>query len=149
MNLFVVDIDDIEVDLFKSFLRFKTGLISKEIKQTIKKTNTVCVINKIDKFPGLKFPENVTKLTCEIENLHEFLFISSKEQLNISNLIFMMKRHVIMKLKNIELMKKKLDNDINKVDFSGVKLITKVRHRLELENCLKHLNNFLQSNIPV
>lgn len=89
------------MDIPAGSLRFKARVINEEIKQAIKKTNTICLINKIDKFPGLKFPENVAKLTCEIENLQEFLFISCKEQINISNLISMVKKHVILTIKKI------------------------------------------------
>ena len=35
------------------------------------------------------------------------------------------------------------------MNSGGLKIITKVRHRVELENCKIHLDKFIESNLPV
>lgn len=35
------------------------------------------------------------------------------------------------------------------MNTGGLKIITKVRHRIELENCKIHLDKFIESNLPV
>ena len=41
-----------------------------------------------------------------------------------------------------------LDNDIE-MNIDGLKIITKLRHRLELQDCHLHLKKFLNSNLSV
>jgi len=35
------------------------------------------------------------------------------------------------------------------MNAGGLKIITKVRHRVELENCKMHLDKFLNAKMPV
>lgn len=69
-------------------------MLNNEIIQSIKGSKTICIVNKIDKIPEKKFPENLNKMQCEIENLKDFLFISCKNQINISTLISSLKLQV-------------------------------------------------------
>ena len=94
--MFVIDIEDINVDFEKKLVNFKPGLINNEILKSVKNSKTVCVINKIDKINEKKFPEEVCEMKCSFENFKWFIFISCKEQKNINSLIFCLQKQVIL-----------------------------------------------------
>lgn len=93
MNLLVLDIEDVYLDFINKNVEFRNGVMNNEIIRSVKDSNTICIINKIDKKSD-KFPENVVELNCKIENLKQFVFISCKDLLNIPNLIFTLKKNV-------------------------------------------------------
>ena len=74
VNLFVIDIDDVEIDFEKKFVGFRQGLINNDILKSVKHSKTLCVINKIDKAVGRKFPPTICEMKSQIEDIKEFVF---------------------------------------------------------------------------
>ena len=90
----MIDIDDVEIDFEKKFVGFRQGLINNDILKSVKHSKTLCVINKIDKAVGRKFPPTICEMKSQIEDIKEFVFISCKEQINIPDFISTLQKEV-------------------------------------------------------
>jgi len=90
----VIDIDDVNIDFEKKFVCFREGLINNDILKSVKNSKTLCVVNKIDKAKGKKFPDSICEMRSQIEDIKEFVFISCKEQINIPDFIRILQKEV-------------------------------------------------------
>ena len=140
----ILDVNDVNIDLENKEITPKDLTQFKKLESSFLREKTVILLNKSDMLGSYdidiqKFPFKWNGVTCQI-----FQLISCKQNQGVQNFIEkiadQVRMHVFIRLFTTVKIKKELLTDSAEVETNS--LITKARHRLELEACVEHLERF-------
>lgn len=148
MNLLLLDINDVNVDINSKTIHPKDIEKFKKISEIATNDQTVILLNKSD---TLNLSESCNlkefSLFWNDKNYKIFEVISCKENQGVQNFINKLADEVFYFYLDkfftnpLKIKREFLSDDNNKDTYS---LITKARHRIELEKCVEHLERFCQ-----